>query len=344
MKTSVQYLIYFAIYFLLLACANNTKKSPNISPEAKLQQISDLAAKSKGNVITLDDSTYAYYAVTKPRPYTLIVFLTAAHPKFKCTICKQIDNELTLVAESYAAESKTRTDGEKVFFLRLDYESSQKVFQNYAINSVPLLFHIPPYVGSEKIEGKEYEISARDKYQVPQDPDAESMVQFLRDRTGVSVTIKRSMIGTYILVLVIFGIIAALVPPIINSLPFWLKIIQAKPLWLIVSAGVYTCAISGLIFDIIRSPQMYYANPQTGQIMFFYPQSGNQFVVEGFVIGFLNLACAGALIFVATVAPNFKDEQARTVAMLTGICIFGVCFRMVRSLYIMKNNWYGSRF
>ena len=88
----------------------------------------------------------------------------------------------------------------------------------------------------------------------------------------------------------------------------------------------------------------YYANPQTGQIMFFYPQSGNQFVVEGFVIGFLNLACAAALVAVAVFFPKFKDTQTRNVAMLAGIFIFILCFRSVRSLYIMKNNWYGRAF
>lgn len=58
-------------------------------------------------------------------------------------------------------------------------------------------------------------------------------------------------------------------------------------------------------------PIRYYANPQTGQIMFFYPQSGNQFVVEGFVIGFLNLGCAASLIFLTAFAPYFKVDKCR---------------------------------
>jgi hypothetical protein len=87
----------------------------------------------------------------------------------------------------------------------------------------------------------------------------------------------------------------------------------------------------------------YYANPQTGQIMFFYPQSGNQFVVEGFVIGFLNLACALSVMLVL-VATQFKDEQTKLVCMVGGIFAFLFCFRMTRSLYILKNPWYGQRF
>lgn len=228
-----------------------------------MNQIRELASKSKGNVITLDDSTYSYYAISKPRPYTLIVYFTASHPKFRCTICKQLDSELSILAESYAKQMESKKEDKKIFFLRLDYESSQKVFQNYGVSSVPLLFHLSPQMlsnnnaNSDKLGGgTEYEINTRDKYQVPSDPDAESIASFLQDRTSISVKIERSMFWSYIYLIVIFAILIALVQPVINSLPFWLRIVQFKALWLTVSCGVYTCAISGLIFDIIRSPQM----------------------------------------------------------------------------------------
>lgn len=312
--------------------------------ESKLKQITDLAISSKGNVINLDDESFNYYAIAKPRTYSLVVFLTASHPKFKCGVCKTIDKELTLVAQSYMKDVASRGEDPNVFFVRLDYESAQKTFMNYEVNSVPVMFFSGPPATANANELKPYSISTRDRYQIPADPTAESISSFLRDRTNISVEIKRSMIWMYITILAIFAAMAALVKPVIDSLPFWLHIVRNKSWWAIVSSGVYTCAISGLIFDIIRSPQMYYANPQTGQIMFFYPQSGNQFVVEGFVIGFLNLSCAAALIFVAAIAPHFKDEQWRTISMAGGIFVFVVCFRFVRRLYIMKNPWYGSRY
>eukprot|EP00600_Ochromonadales_sp_CCMP1393_P008938 CAMPEP_0174962500 /NCGR_PEP_ID=MMETSP0004_2-20121128/4814_1 /TAXON_ID=420556 /ORGANISM="Ochromonas sp., Strain CCMP1393" /LENGTH=346 /DNA_ID=CAMNT_0016211031 /DNA_START=270 /DNA_END=1310 /DNA_ORIENTATION=- len=346
MRVTLSIFLCFSLIFL--ACLGApAKKQSTITPEAKYQQISDLASKSKGNVITLDDSTYNYYAISKPRPYTLLVLLTATHPKFKCGVCKQLDSELMLLAESYAKSVEKSDDTEKnVFFIRLDYEASQKVFQNYGVTSVPFVFHLGPQVGAADKSGGDFHVSARDRYQRSGggDPDAESLAQFLQERTNVSVKIQRSMIGSYILLLVLFGILAALVQPVINSLPFILRIVQWRPLWLVVSCGVYTCAISGLIYDIIRSPQMYYANPQTGQIMFFYPQSGTQFVVEGFVIGFLNLGCAGSLALITMIAPKFKDEQNRTVGIVGGIIAFAFCFRMVRNLYIMKNQWYGRAY
>ena len=78
------------------------------------------------------------------------------------------------------------------------------------------------------------------------------------------------MLWSYVALIVVFGVLAALVQPVINSLPFWIRIIQMKNIWAIVSAGVYTCAISGLIFDIIRSPQMYYLLHYIARIEYYF--------------------------------------------------------------------------
>lgn len=252
---------WISLFVLLVAVAwcnaasSKKQQASSSSPEAKIQQIAELASKSRNNMITLDDATFHYYAIAKPRPYSLIVFLTAAHPKFKCTICKQIDTEMSLVAQSYGRATSTRGEEPKVFFVRLDYEASQKIFQQYGVSSVPMMFHIPPLLTAEK-SGKEYTIHQREKYQIPTSPEAESIAGFVKDRTGVSVDIKRSMFFSYILLLVIFGILALLVKPMIDALPFLLRLVQNVGIWAVVSAGVYTCAISGLIFDIIRQPQM----------------------------------------------------------------------------------------
>lgn len=91
---------------------------------------------------------------------------------------------------------------------------------------------------------------------MPQEPTADMIASFLKDRSGISIKVERSMIMTYIILIAIFCIVAALVRPVIEYLPFILSLIRLKPLWITVSAGIYTCAISGLIFDIIRTPPM----------------------------------------------------------------------------------------
>lgn len=75
--------------------------------------------------------------------------------------------------------------------------------------------------------------------------------------------------------------------------------------------------------------------------MFFHPQSGSQFVVEGFIIGFLNVAAAAGLILLAGFAPKFKNPRWKDYSLIAGIVIFAVCFLQTRGLYKMKNRWYG---
>ena len=262
--TSCMFLLALLLFSELSYSASNSKKSSSGS-ETKLQQITELASKSINNVITLDDETYAYYALNKPNPYSLIIFLTAAHPKFKCVICKSLDREFQLLAETYKKQMKEDNNIQKLFFLRLDYESSSQIFLKYDISSVPIIFHIGGAgtdsssltSSSTNNEGKEYHILIRDKFQIPSEIDAESMVSFIKDRTGIHLSIKRSQVMAYVMLLILFAGIAACVKPVINSLDtVFLPMIRYKPLWAVVSLGVYTCAISGLIFDIIRNPQM----------------------------------------------------------------------------------------
>jgi len=312
------------------------------TPEARLVQIRELAASSKGHVLALDDSTYTHFATSKPRGYTLFVFLTAASPKYKCTICKLLEREFELLAESYVAGVKAAKGDENVFFIKLDYEHSSRVFQQYQVMSVPLIFHLSPYHGEREGE-TDFDIAQRDKLQISQqDIDAEFIANFVRDRSGVTVRIQRSMVGVYLTLVAVFAILALLVKPVIDSLPFLLSLVRMKWLWIVVSVGVYVCAISGLIFDIIRSPPWYHVAKD--HITFFYPNSGEQFVVEGFIIGFLNLLCSGSLVFIAIAAPKFKSESNRSSAIIGGMLVFLWAFLQIRGYYRMKNSWYGRTF
>jgi oligosaccharyltransferase complex subunit gamma len=342
-------MLLLAVVLLLLAPRSTVGKrggaakfsGGSTTPEARLVQIRELAASSKGHVLALDDSTYTHFATSKPRGYTLFVFLTAASPKYKCTICKLLEREFELLAESYVAGVKAAKGDENVFFIKLDYEHSSRVFQQYQVMSVPLIFHLSPYHGEREGE-TDFDIAQRDKLQISQqDIDAEFIANFVRDRSGVTVRIQRSMVGVYLTLVAVFAILALLVKPVIDSLPFLLSLVRMKWLWIVVSVGVYVCAISGLIFDIIRSPPWYRTTPK-GEVMFFYPQSGNQFVVEGFIIGFLNLLCAGSLVFLAVAAPKFKSDSNRTSAVIGGMVVFIFSFFQIRALYVVKNRWYGS--
>jgi oligosaccharyltransferase complex subunit gamma len=310
-----------------------------VEPNAKAQELLKLSAKN--GVVNLDDQSDGKFVTEdRTRSYTLMVLFTAIHPKFKCGICKQIDSQFQILADSYAKYIKSEGKEADVFFVRVDYGSASKIFGEYGLTSVPLIYHISPTQGSD---GKPQDVDKSDILRSTNDQSVELLASFLKEKTSLSFPIIRPMFWAYVTLFLMLGAVLLAVRPIINSLPFWIGIIQTKGIWIFLSLGVYVCAISGLIFDIIRSPPMYYANPQTGQLMFFYPQSGNQFVVEGFIIGFLNLACGGALTFLATVAPNISPKR-RSFGLFASSLIFVFCFIAVLNFFKMKNRWYGAGF
>ena len=264
-----------------------------------------------------------------------------------------LDKEYQVLASSYQRQLDLNgghpEEGEEdLFFVKLEYGSSQQTFASYQLKTVPLMIHIPPDYGSGDASTASHELSARNTYQIPKVPSAENIEGFVRERTAINIPIHRSMVGTYILLFFAFVCLIFVASIVVNHLEFWLKVIRVKMLWVVVSLGVYTCAISGLIFDIIRSPPMYNIHPNTNQIIFFYPQQGNQFVVEGFVIGFLNVA-AGLCIFLMMYLPSrikrlYADPASgsnmASVAAVTFGALFVMIFLYIRALYTLKNRWY----
>jgi oligosaccharyltransferase complex subunit gamma len=328
--------------FLTLLCVVAIAAKTSSSVETKYNALVKLSARAKSNVINLDDSTYASFATEdKSRSYTLMVMLTASHPKFKCQVCKQVDINFMLLANAYDQKVKNENIKRDIFFIRIDYASSSKTFQNYEIQTVPLVFHLSPTHG---LGGSAYEVGARERFQASQpDQDVDALSGFFTQRTGISVKIDKPMFFAYLTLFILFGVALLAVRSVIRNLEWWINFVQIKSIWVTISLGIYVCAISGLIFDIIRSPPWYQIDPRTRQAMFFYPYQGNQFIVEGFIIGFLNLMCGGSLFFLGVIAPTCsKNPQTRTMAMIISSGIFVVCFYAVRSFYRIKNQWYSA--
>jgi hypothetical protein len=310
--------------------------------EGKFGALKMLASRSSSNVVELDDSTYAGFVTDeRSRPYKLMVLLTASHPKFKCAVCKDVEASFNNVASSYASHLVSEGGGEpSIFFVKIDYASSSKTFKNYDVNSVPIIFYLGQQHG---LEGSPYDIPTRNRFAAGNlaEGEAEGMASFLHQRSGVSFKVYKPMWMSYIYLLCFFAAALWIVRRVIQNLEWYIGLIQIKSIWMTISLGLYVCAISGLIFDIIRSPPMYQHDSRSGKTMYFYPHQGNQFVVEGFIIGFLNLMCGGSLFFLGVVAPTCsKDAKKRTTLMVISATAFIVCFYAVRSFYKLKNGWY----
>ena len=117
--SALKLFVFSVICFCFNSEPSNSHGSKKVSSETKFKQILELSHRGRNSVINLDEVTYPYYAIDLPRPYTLMVFLTAAHPKFKCAVCKQMDKDFETMAKSYSNDVKSKGETPSIFFLRL---------------------------------------------------------------------------------------------------------------------------------------------------------------------------------------------------------------------------------
>lgn len=111
----------------------------------------------------------------------------------------------------------------------------------------------------------------------------------------------------------------------------------------VASQGIYFLSISGFVFDIIRNPPPFVCQQGRG-CMFIHPQSGTQFVVEGFIIGGLNLACAAAAVrLVRTYAAGRKAAEQHVATTVVSLVAFALLYSQILAIYRGKNPWYPFR-
>jgi hypothetical protein len=98
-----------------------------------------------------------------------------------------------------------------------------------------------------------------------------------------------------------------------------------------------------MVFVIIRDPPMFYCNNK--RCMFIHPQSGTQFIAEGFIVGAMIVACAAIAVFLIKImrgTAGLPTDKVKgfTIAALIG---FIVVYGQVIALYRFKASWYPFR-
>ena len=101
-----------------------------------LQKWTEIASKSRSNVLRLDETTFDQL-ITPERNYTsistsyqmwkliILVALTALQPQYQCALCREFDPEFATVAESWR-RAHPQSDG--VFFGKVDFPEGRPIF------------------------------------------------------------------------------------------------------------------------------------------------------------------------------------------------------------------------
>lgn len=149
--------LLFFLLFSILSVVPGALTSPATDKFERYQSISRSAP------IDLDDSLFDDLT-SKPRDYHAAVILTAAEARFGCVLCREVQPEWDLIAQSW--NKGANPDGLKLLFGTLDFSNGKGTFQKVCLyqrfadcgcvanirwklllQTAPVLLLFPPTVG-----------------------------------------------------------------------------------------------------------------------------------------------------------------------------------------------------
>ena len=127
-------LLLLLLYSVLLAAAATP-------PDAKLAQLSALAARSNNGLIPLSDALFATLTAA-PRAHCAVVLLTALDAKHGCAVCAALQPEFELLARSHRAAPAG------LLFGVLDFGAGRRTFARLGLASAPVVLLFAPGAGA----------------------------------------------------------------------------------------------------------------------------------------------------------------------------------------------------
>jgi hypothetical protein len=234
-----------------------------------------------------------------------------------------------------AAKGLLAKDDKPVFFVAAEFSRTRDTFRALEIDRVPLLSYYSPTNKEEHARGPLDSSTTLGDERV----EAEAIARFVEGQCGIPVKIERAMWPRLLLLLAVLGSIAAVGFYAFDwVVSVWTWIGNQTWLAMVVCFGLYFISISGTLYDIIRGVPMI-GMSYAGKPEVFHSQSGNQYGMEGFIIGGLNLSAAIALIFLMRYASKVSESSVMATS-LVAVAVFLFGFSSVINLYRYKSPWY----
>lgn len=341
------------LFAAALACAAASGSALDIN---KWRQRS--AATSSG-VVRLTTDNYTSAVLDSPRDYNTIVLFTASEQKFGCVACITLANEFIVAARSYAAAHGVsllpkpgdntsdpsayhpETDDRTTFFGVVDFRYNQEAFGMHGFKSVP-------YIAVFKAN-KTRKLEIHDKMQrvvIPAENlhgptegtlDAAAILALVPDETIAVIRPASERTSWAVVATCIVAIFGALISCDTGNIFFY----RRTWFWVAAAFVLYGVSISGAIGCVIKNPP-WYGMGKDGKATFFSGSGGHdQYVLEGLVIGALNVGAAGSAIALVLLA------RSRTASVFVKVVVGALCFALWIALYLrilgfyqLKTPWY----
>lgn len=259
----------------------------------------------------------------------MILMLTALAPHRQCTICREANNEYTILANSWRYSQQYSN---KVFFAMVDFDEGPDVFNALRLNSAPMFMHFPPKGKPKKADT--YDIQRMGF-------SAEQLAKWVAERTDVHVRVFRppNYMGA-----VIMGLLVVLIGGLLYVRRKNLEFLYNKTYWAIGCLFIVFAMTSGQMWNHIRGPPYAHRNPQTGQVSYIHGSSQAQFVAETHIVIVLNALYVAGMILLNEKAFEVKEIGKRRFVVMVGLGLVVLFFSLLLSVFRSKYHGYPYSF
>ncbi|ESO05482.1 hypothetical protein HELRODRAFT_77505, partial [Helobdella robusta] len=122
-----------------------------------------------------------------------------------------------------------------------------------------------------------------------------------------------------------------------------LEFLYNKTSWGVFSVVLILAMTSGQMWNHIRGAQLMYRNPQDGQWHYIHGSTQSQFIVESYIVIFLNAAIVGGMFMLSEVGENKKDSGKKKFYALCGLAVVAIFFSFMLSIFKVKHRGYPYR-
>lgn len=323
---NLQQIILITTFLILSFCVlNEAQKKKELNE--KVHQLMEWS--NKKSVIRMDGDKYRSYLKSTPRNYSVILMLTALQAQRQCAVCKQANEEFQIVANSWRFSAQYSN---KLFFAMVDFDEGSDVFSALKLNSAPVFMHFPS-------KGKPKKGDTMDIHRVGF--AAEQLAHWVQERTDIHIRIFRppNYSGT-----LAFALLMSLIGGLLYLKRNNLEFLYNKTSWAIAAITIIFAMTSGQMWNHIRGPPFMHRNPNTGQVNYIHGSSQGQFIVETYIVMFLNAAVVMGMILLNE-ANNVKgDAGKKRILSLVGLAAVAFFFSLLLSVFRAKYQGYPYSF
>ncbi|XP_034943827.1 tumor suppressor candidate 3 [Chelonus insularis] len=297
-------------------------KTGSSSLADRVQQLSSMVATTSALKFNL--GKFKEYVKATPRNYSVIVMFTAMTPQRQCQICRLAYDEFIIVANSFRYSPAYSN---KLFFAIVDFDDAYDVFQLMKLSTAPIFMHFPP-------KGKPKKADTMDIQRVGL--NAETIAKWIYERTDIQIRVFRppSYSGTVAVIMLLF-LIGVFLYVRRNNLDF----IYNKTIWGLGAMFFTLTMISGQMWNHIRGPPFIHKAPN-GNVAYIHGSSQGQFVLESYIVMFLNGAVVLGMILMTEAAARKGDVKKRRIFAVIGLGLVAVFFSFLLSIFRNKAQAY----